>query len=200
MEYFPNPAGDAGSDEATFDSPERSCAGISLPLHDRERLGAMLAHLEPRLASVAMSVTRDSEAARDVVQNAFEKVLRHGSRFRGQSRVSTWVHRIVTNEALMWLRSQRRRREEQPADENGGIPFAVDGRPSAVDVLDSRERLRRLCNGVNQLPAEERAVVRHCALDGQTYAEYGELRGLHPAAVKSRAFRARRRLAQLLED
>jgi RNA polymerase sigma-70 factor (ECF subfamily) len=200
MDCMTSSAGDSRAAEADLDWAERSCAGVTLPLQDREQLGAMLAHLEPRLAAVALKFTRDREAACDVVQNAFEKVLRHGASFQGQSRVSTWVHRIVTNEALMWLRSQRRRREEQPAAEHGGIPFAVDATPNPVDALDSHQQLHRLRKSLHQLPAAERDVVRCCALDGQTYTEYGRRRGLHPGAVKSRAFRARRRLAELLED
>ena len=47
---------------------------------------------------------------------------------------------------------------------------------------------------------DERDVVRSCALQGQSYTEYGRRRGLHPSAVKSRAFRARKRLAYLLQE
>jgi len=200
MDYSPNPAAGESTGEPSFDSAERPCTDTTLPLHDRDQLGAMLARLEPRLESVAMKVTRDADAARDVVQNAFEKVLRHGSKFRGQSRVSTWVHRIVTNEALMWLRSHRRRREEQPDEHFGGTIFAVDEKPLATELIDLHQQLQRLRNSVRQLPVDERDLVCRCALDGLSYAEYGERRGLHPAAVKSRAFRARRRLARMLED
>ncbi len=81
----------------------------ALPHCDRGRLGALFRSLEPRLTAVALRITRDESTAQDVVQNAFEKALRHGHRFRGECLVSTWMHRIVANEALMWLRSERRR-------------------------------------------------------------------------------------------
>ncbi|GAG33939.1 unnamed protein product, partial [marine sediment metagenome] len=67
-----------------------------LPLRDPERMDALIRSLEPRLAAVALGVTKDPDAAQDVLQNAFEKVLRHGEKFRGQARVSTWLYRIVT--------------------------------------------------------------------------------------------------------
>jgi RNA polymerase sigma-70 factor (ECF subfamily) len=167
-----------------------------LPLGDTERLGALLAALEPRLLSVAQGYTRDPDAARDVVQNAFEKVVRHGSRFRGGSRVSTWVHRIVVNESLMWLRTQRRRRED-PAEERLAAA-AVDRSPSPAELLERRQDVQRIRRGIGRLGHEDRDLVRRCALEGQSYAEYGRRRGLHPAAVKSRAYRARRHLADLL--
>jgi|GEM_PF-4292866 len=53
-----------------------------LPLRDPERMGALMRSLEPRLSAVALGVTKDPDGAQDVVQNAFEKVLRHGDKFR----------------------------------------------------------------------------------------------------------------------
>jgi len=175
----------------------------TLPLHDREQLGRLLASLEPRLRAVALRITRHPEHARDVVQNAFEKVLLHGERFQGQARVSTWLHRIVANEALMWLRSQRRR---------GEVPVGVDGREDLeallpadradgpVERLLGRERARQLHRGLDRLAPDERDVVLSCALSDESYAAYGARTGLHPAAAKSRAFRARQRLGTLLRE
>ena len=171
-----------------------------LPLRDPERLGALLSRLEPRLAAVALRFTRDPDAARDVVQNAFEKVLRHGEKFRGDARVSTWIHRIVTNEALMWLRAQRQRSEIRWQPAHDDLPRAVDGAPTPAEALEQREQVNHLWHGLHELSSEEHDVMRCCALGGQSYAEYGGRKGIHPAAVKSRAFRARRRLAELLRE
>jgi len=180
--------------------PIVAAAAAALPLHDPERMGALLSTLEPRLSAVALGFTRDRDAARDVVQNAFEKVLRHGEKFRGHSRASTWIHRIVANEALMWLRSQRRRREVRPEGGRDDFPFLVDAAPTPAEALERDQQIDRLRSRLRELPREERDVVRCCAFDGQSYAEYGDRIGLHPAAVKSRAFRARRRLATLLQQ
>ena len=177
-----------------------ACAARSLPLHDRKRLGALLRALEPRLTALALRMTRDPESARDVVQSGFEKVLRHGAGFAGGSRVSTWVHRIVANEALMWLRAERRR-PGRPAP--GGDPVdaeLADPRPGPAEELLRREGARRLARGLAQLSREERGVLEECALAGQSYAEFAARRGLRPAAVKSRAFRARQRLGALLAE
>jgi RNA polymerase sigma-70 factor (ECF subfamily) len=185
-------------------APLVAAAGASLPLRDPERLGALLSNLEPQLTAVALRFTRDREAARDVVQNAFEKVLRHGEKFRGDSRVSTWIHRIVANEALMWLRSQRRRRETRTLCEFDDLPLAQsaasDGAQSPTELLERSQQLDRLRRGLVALSRDERDVVRCCALGGQSYAEYAGRRGLHPSAAKSRAYRARRRLAVLLRE
>ncbi len=171
----------------------------ALPCRDPERLGALLQGLAPRLEALALRFTRDPEAARDVVQNAFEKVLRHGDRFDGRARPSTWIHRIVINEALMWLRSERRRARYH-AEPDDPEAVGVDPAPDPAAALERRRRHARLREGLAQLDRDERDVVLTCALLGCSYAEFGRLRGLHPAAVKSRAYRARRRLRELLCD
>jgi RNA polymerase sigma-70 factor (ECF subfamily) len=160
-----------------------------------ERLGALLRELEPRLFAVALRITRNPDSARDAVQSAFEKVVRHGASFRGHSLVSTWVHRIVANEALMVLRRERRRRELscEPTETQ-----RADEAPSVVERLLAVERRGQLRDGLARLCSEDRDVLERCNLSGWTYAEYGRRTGAHPSAVKSRAFRARRRLSALL--
>ena len=178
----------------------QSAGERALPHRDPEQLGALLAQLEPRMIAVALRFTRDPDTARDVVQNSFEKVIRHGASFQGQARVSTWVHRIVCNEALMWLRRQRRRAELQTLADENECPVVADSAPGPAEAFDRRQRAQRLRQGITQLSGEERDVVLRCALAGQSYAEYSAQTGTRLAAVKSRAFRARRRLHALLRE
>jgi RNA polymerase sigma-70 factor (ECF subfamily) len=184
--------------EGNGDPPERKRSEYVLPCSDRERLGALLASLAPRLTAVALRLTRDPESAQDVVQNAFEKVLRNGARYRGTARVSTWIHRIVVNEALMWLRSQKRRSRVLTLDPPPAP--AVDDALHPGDALDDARACARLRDELAKLPAEDRDVLERCAMAGLSYAEYAQRTGTHPAAVKSRAHRARRRLRSGLAD
>jgi RNA polymerase sigma-70 factor (ECF subfamily) len=200
MDRGPKPAAQSEAPVCGDAQPIVAAPDTLLPLRDPERLGALLASLEPRLAAVALRFTRDPEAARDVVQSAFEKVLRHGEKFRGDARVSTWIHRIVANEALMWLRAQRQRSEIRWHSAHDDAPLAVDGAPTPAEALEQREQLNHLWHGLCELSSEEHDVLRCCALGGQSYAEYGGRKGIHPAAVKSRAFRARQRLAEQLRE
>jgi RNA polymerase sigma-70 factor (ECF subfamily) len=178
--------------EGIGDLPDRRDSEFVLPYSDRERLGALFASLSPRLTAVALRLTRDPETAQDVVQNAFEKVLRNGARYRGTARVSTWIHRIVVNEALMWLRSQKRRSRVLTLDPPP-TP-AVDDAPTPGDALDNARACARLRDELAKLPPEDRDVLERCAMAGVSYAEYAQHTGTHPAAVKSRAHRARGRL------
>ena len=179
--------------------PERSDPSRTLPINDPERLGELLDRLQPRLTAVALRFTKDPETARDVVQSAFEKVVRHGVHFQGQSLVSTWVHRIVANEALMWLRTQRRCPELQGQRGEIEDAYLADTTPGPGEEIDRRLLIARLRHGIARLCREERDVLMNCAMAGLSYAEYGARTGTHPAALKSRAFRARRRLGALLQ-
>jgi len=170
-----------------------------LPWEDPERLGELLLRLTPKLTAVALRFTRDEDAARDVLQNAFEKAVRYGRRFRGQARVSTWLHRIVTNEALLWLRREKRRARRLVHIEEVRRLRLVDPSPAPPDLASHRECTARLRAAVARLRPEEREVVEHCAL-GRSYAELGRSTGTHPGALKSRAFRARRRLAVMVDE
>jgi RNA polymerase sigma-70 factor (ECF subfamily) len=184
--------------EGSAGRPGRCEPEYVLPYSDRERLGALLASLQTGLTAVALRLTRDPEAARDVVQSAFEKVVRHGARFRGHAKVSTWVYRIVANEALMWLRAQRR--QARLVGECDEAPLARDPGPGPAALYERREGRRRLQEGLSNLSPDDRDVTLHCALGGLSYAEYAQHSDLHPAAVKSRAHRARCRLRDLLRE
>lgn len=183
---------DAGSEQSAI---ERVPTG--LPCGDATRMGRVLLGLEPRLTAVARRLVRNPEAAADVVQNAFEKVLRYCAEFRGQARPSTWMHRIVVNEAFMWLRREARRAPARidPADWELVFPPAAD----PETLASAREDRDRLEQALASLPREERSLLTESALEGRAYATLADELGLSPGAVKSRAFRARRRLAVELE-
>ena len=171
----------------------------SVPARE-EGFGDHLFALQPRLFAVALRVTRDREAAADVVQAAFEKALRKSDQFRGEALLSTWMHRIVVNEALMWLRAERRRGDRfQPVADPESFATASAG-AAADDRIAAREDERRVRTALAHLRPEERDLLLRCGLGNESYRDYGRSRGLHPAAVKSRAFRARRQMRSLLEQ
>jgi RNA polymerase sigma-70 factor (ECF subfamily) len=133
-----------------------------------------------------------------VVQSAFEKALRHAPGFRGQARVSTWLHRIVVNEALMWLRSERRHRRRHVELDPDSEAALADPAPNAAELLTRHEEVSRLHAGMRTLRPREREVLEQCALAGRSYADLARCTGTRPAALKSRAFRARRQLSLIL--
>ena len=164
-------------------------------LHD---LGEILDRLAPRLLRLATRYTRDPDAGADVVQNAVEKVVRHQDQFRGRAQLSTWIHRIVVNEALMWLRADRRRKGRSEPLDAITTPAIPDASPSPLERLLASERDRRVRCALRELDADERELLECCVMHGEGYAGFGARKGLNAGAVKSRAYRARRRLEERL--
>lgn len=151
-----------------------------------------------RLRQVALRVTRDAAAAEDVVQGAFEKALRYRARFRGEAKASTWLHRIVVNEALMWLRGEKRRaaKEARLAD-----ALTCEAPPSPVRPLDALlagERDARVREALGTLRPED-ADLLALSVEERGYERWAQRTGMKRTAAKTRAFRARRTLRAALE-
>ncbi len=180
-----------------YEFPTLGGAATAPPAADD--LDAALSSGLARLRQVALRITRDAAAADDVVQAAVEKALRHRQRFRGESKASTWLHRIVVNEALMWYRSERRRGAQQ-ARLAESLAF-VDAAPAVqpLDALLARERSRLLEHALRSLRPEDAALLSHCVLEEHGYESWARKVGMHATAAKTRAFRARRALRSALE-
>jgi RNA polymerase sigma-70 factor (ECF subfamily) len=159
-----------------------------------------------RMLAVARRFLHEEEDARDAVQDAFLSAFRSLDGFEGQAKLSTWLHRIVVNAALMKLRSRRRRPEESIEDL---LPrFLEDGRmaePSAPwresgeGELD-RKRTRELVRAsIDELPDGYREVLLLRDVEGLGTRQAAEALGISEANVKVRLHRARQALRGILD-
>jgi RNA polymerase sigma-70 factor (ECF subfamily) len=149
-----------------------------------------------RLRRVALRITRNAAAADDAVQSALEKALRHRKAFRGEAKPSTWLHRIVVNEALAWRRSEARRARHTEAAREEAAP-AAGAQP--LDELLLRERRERVLRALAGLRADERELLARFALDGG-YGPWARTTRTRQGAAKTRAFRARQALRAALAE
>jgi len=159
-----------------------------------------------RLLAVARRMLRSEEDARDAVQDAFLSAFRALESFQGDSRLSTWLHRIVVNACLMKLRT-RRRKPEEPIDDL--LPgFLEDGhqadpaRPwrETGDELLERSQTRTLVREcIDQLPESYRTVLVLRDVEELDTEETARLLEITPSAVKTRLHRARQALRTLLD-
>lgn len=149
-----------------------------------------------RLRRVALRITRNAAAADDVVQSALEKALRHSKQFRGEAQPSTWLHRIVVNEALAWRRSEKRRARNTLAAQE---ELAAGAGTQPLDELLLRERRERVLRALAGLRADERELLARFALDGG-YAAWARSARMKTTAAKTRAFRARQALRAALAE
>jgi RNA polymerase sigma-70 factor (ECF subfamily) len=159
-----------------------------------------------RMLATARRFVANEDDARDVLQDAFLAAFRSIDGFAGAARLSTWLHRIVVNAALMRLRSRKRRREE-PID--GLLPrFEEDGHwvePPALwdeptdDVVERAETRATVRKAIDRLPANYRTVLLLRDVEELDTDEAAALLGVTPNAVKTRLHRARQALRTLLE-
>lgn len=160
-----------------------------------------------RMLAVAKRMLGQDEDARDAVQEAFLSAFRSIGRFEQQSRLSTWLHRIVTNVALMKLRSRQRKPERSIEDL---LPrFLADGHQAdpALDWSDSAETAAlkredrefvRKC--IQQLPENYRTVLLLRDIEELSTDETARALGLSIPVVKTRLHRARQALRTLLDQ
>jgi len=158
-----------------------------------------------RLLTVTRRILREEEAARDAVQDAFVSAYRSRRQFNAESKVSTWLHRIAVNAALMKLRSLRRKPEESidnllPGFQDDGHHeerFVAWDEPADVK-LGRRETASAVRRAIDQLPESYRTVLLLRDIEGLDTAETAKMLGITPNAVKIRLHRARMALRTLI--
>lgn len=158
---------------------------------DPEAFGELFRRHRNRMWAVAVRILGDREAAADCVQEAFVSAFRRAGSFRGEAAVTTWLHRIVVNACL-----DRMRRERHVVRRVGDLgeldlPDGTDRHASAEAVLDVRSALARL-------PETQRVALVLVDMHGLSVAETAEILGVAEGTVKSRCFRGREALAELL--
>jgi RNA polymerase sigma-70 factor, ECF subfamily len=173
---------------------------------DETAIRAIIKLHNSRLFRIARSVLRDNAEAEDALQEAYVKAFAALAGFRGESSLRTWLSRIVLNECLQRLRSNRAKRrpsvEFAPAIEAQIIPFPQSS-PQQTDPersMAQRELVNLVEGAVDALPDEFRLVLVARTMEGMSIEETAELFGLRPETVKTRLFRARALLKKSLAE
>lgn len=158
-----------------------------------------------RLLAVARRMLHEEEDARDAVQEAFINAFRSRHTFKGDAQISTWLHSIVVNAALMKLRTRRRKPEESIQD---FLPRYLPDQHHAehfpswtepVDVALSRQETADLVRkAIEELPETYRTVVLLRDIEGLSTEETAKLVDTTPNAVKIRLHRGRLALRTLI--
>ena len=171
---------------------------------DPEAFGEVVRRHRDRLWAVALRTTGDREEAADAVQDALVSALRAADRFRGESAVTTWLHRIVVNACLDRAR-RRAVRPTRPLEEEvgpGGDESARTGAALAVvgDATPHVEARLDVTSALARLPEAQRAALVLVDMYDVPVAEAAEILGVAVGTVKSRCSRGRVTLAELLGD
>lgn len=159
-----------------------------------------------RLLAVARRFLKNEEDARDAVQDAFISAFRSIQKFEAGAKLSTWLHRIVVNSALMRLRTKRRHPEEEIdgllpafADDGHHLKEVVDWRVSAEDLVQQSETRKLVRRAIDQLPDTYRVVLLMRDIEEMSTEETAAALGITATAVKVRLHRARQALRALID-
>ena len=171
---------------------------------DANAFETLVLEYEKNVYNIALRMTGNSEDAADMTQEAFIKAYNSLQSFRGDSKFSVWLYRIVSNVCLDFLRSKNRRPTVSLSVEDD------DGEDAQLDVADesqspellldrklTRESVRR---GLDSLPPDYRQILLLREIQGLSYDEISQALCLEVGTVKSRIFRARKRLCTFLID
>lgn len=166
---------------------------------------AIMQRSNRRLYRIARAVMRDDSEAEGVVQEAYMRAFASLADFRGESSLSTWLSRIVLNEALGRLRRHRptvdvSTIETRPPSRGKVIPFPLAStQPDPERTMAQRQIQILLERAIDDLPDDFRTVLVARVVEGMSVEATADLFGLRPETVKTRLHRARRLLRDALE-
>ena len=157
---------------------------------------------EKNVYNLALRMTGDPEDAADMAQDAFIKAYSSLSSFRGDSTFSVWLFRIVSNLCLDFLRSRKRRPTVSLSvenDEGEDMEFEIADESQSPETLLEQKLTREAVRcGLDSLPPEQRQILLLREIQGLSYEEIAQVLELETGTVKSRIFRARKRLSVFL--
>ncbi len=165
----------------------------------------LVTEYEKNVYAITQRMTGNAEDAADMTQETFIKAFNSLQSFRGDSKFSVWLYRIATNVCLDFLRSRSRRPTVSLSVEDD------EGEETQLDIADesqspellldrglTRDAVRR---GLQALQPEYKQILLLREIEGLSYEEISDVLGIEVGTVKSRIFRARKRLcAFLIED
>jgi RNA polymerase sigma-70 factor (ECF subfamily) len=181
-----------GSDEVIV---ERALTG------DAEAFGELVRRWERRIFALTYGMLGREEDARDATQETFLAAFRNLRGFRGEAKVSSWLHRIAVNQCISRQRRAKVRSESALGDEqdHDAGSFATPVSESPVRVVEGRQETLAVRRAINSLPIELRQVVVMKEFEELTFREIADALDLPLSTVKSRLYTALKQLQMRLQ-
>ncbi|MDG4857425.1 RNA polymerase sigma factor SigM [Streptomyces sp. T-3] len=164
---------------------------------DPDAFGELVRRHRDRLWAVALRTLGDREESADAVQDALVSAYRAAHTFRGQSAVTTWLHRITVNACLDRARKAASRKTS-PVDDTERLEQLLEPHESASAPAERHDLHRELIEALGTLPPDQRAALVLVDMQGYPVAEAAAVLDVPTGTVKSRCARGRARLLPLL--
>ena len=161
---------------------------------------------QQKVFSTCISFVPNKEDAEDIAQEVFLEIFKSISKFKGDSKLSTWIYRIATNKCLEFIRKKNTKKRfafmqtimgnEIPLDKTSY--FTEFNHPGIV--LENKEKSVTIFKAINTLPETQRVVFTLAKIDGKSYQEIVEITGKSLSSVESVMFRAKKTLKEKLRN
>ena len=166
---------------------------------DRHAFKIIVRRHRQRMHLVARSYARNEQDAQDIVQDALFKAARSLHTYRGDAKLSTWLHRMTINAAI----------DHQRKDDRAGAKYSLDD-DAAVDIdankylaynpMESMERTMAMRQALAVLPTAQRKALWLIDVAGMSVGDAAAELGVRPGTVKSRSYRAREAVAAAIGE
>jgi RNA polymerase sigma-70 factor (ECF subfamily) len=158
-------------------------------------LGYLLKRLRPKMDQVVRSKILDRELANDALQEACITIFKNAKSFRGESKVFTWIYRLLVNACIDQLRKEKTRSSLNTSDEV--LEGEIDANSGFESQKDSELVVR---SALKQLPKDQRDAVSLVWIEGFTVEETADILEVPLGTIKSRCDRGKKALALILYD
>jgi RNA polymerase sigma-70 factor (ECF subfamily) len=169
--------------------------------NDPDAFGEIVKRWERKIFALCFGMLSREEDARDAAQETFISAYRNLGSFRGEAKVSSWLHRIAVNQCLTRQRRSKVRSESSLEDENSTneASFAAPGKLNPAKIAERNERVDAVRVAVNALPSELKQVIVMKEFEELTFQEISDALELPLSTVKSRLYTALKQLRLKLE-
>jgi RNA polymerase sigma-70 factor, ECF subfamily len=166
-----------------------------------EAFGEIVKRWERKIFALCFGMLGREDEAGDAAQETFIAAYRNLANFRGEAKVSSWLHRIAVNQCLTTKRRAKTRSEDYIDDENGEQDrvFVAPGHLSPARTTEQGERLLVIRQAVKSLPVDLRQVIVMKEFEEMTFQEISDTLEIPLSTVKSRLYTALRQLKMKLE-
>ncbi len=165
----------------------------------------LIAQFQGRVFNTCLGFVHHRGEAEDLTQEVFLEVFRSINRFKGDSKLSTWIYRISVTKSLEQIRKQSRKKR------SGNVCSLADLNEKGFDVsgdrldhpglqMENKDRARALFGAISSLPENQRVAFTLNKIDGRSYQEVAEVMQTSLGAVESLIFRARKSLRLTLAE
>lgn len=161
---------------------------------------------QQKVFATCISFVPNKEDAEDIAQDVFVEVFNSIKKFKGNSKLSTWIYRITTNKCLEFIRKKNTKKRFAFLQSIMGNDIPVDKTKYFTEMnhpgvlMENKEKSETLFKAINQLPDAQRVVFTLSKVDGMSYQEICEVTEKSLSSVESLMFRAKKNLQDILGD